>query len=76
MKADLRAEKRQASVEVGRIQGAGEGGGAAPLSQTIIHHTLLENSWKFLISVGNLRHASKVGENKIDWKLYYNNGVR
>ena len=28
--------------------------------------TLLKNSWKFLISVGNLRRASKVGENKID----------
>ena len=38
--------------------------------------TLLENSWKFLISVGNLRRASKVEKNKIDWKSYYNNGVR
>ena len=25
----------------------------------------LENSWKFLISDGNLRRASKVGKNKI-----------
>ena len=37
---------------------------------------LLENSWKFLISVANLRQASKVRKNKIDWKSYYNNGVR
>ena len=33
----------------------------------ILFATLLENSWKFLISVGSLRRASKVGENKIDY---------
>ena len=30
-----------------------------------IHTTLLENSWKFLIYVGTLRPASKVGKTKL-----------
>ena len=42
----------------------------------VLGHALLEHIWKFLISARNLRRASKVGKNKIDWKPYYNNGVR